>query len=124
MCQMLGEPQNDATFSRIRTEMSEYLLQRWKMPWMHDLLVASAEIDQEDVTLYREAQEAHYCRCGRAGPVDVTARAYRHLLAAVAGALPSSLASSRASCERPCANRKSRGRSALKRDSDEWSEEV
>ena len=43
---------------RVRTELSEYLLARWRTHWMHNLLVACAEIDQDDLNCYRSTQDA------------------------------------------------------------------
>jgi len=58
MCQMLGENLTGENFLRVRTELSEYLLARWRTHWMHNLLVACAEIDQDDLNCYRSTQDA------------------------------------------------------------------
>ena len=57
-CQMLGWNETAETSLKLRTELSGYLIEHWKTPWMHDLLVATAEIDLRDVQRYREADDA------------------------------------------------------------------
>ena len=52
MSMMLGLPQSFDTRKQLRIDVSDYLLERMQEPWMLDLLVASQELDIDDVALY------------------------------------------------------------------------
>ena len=52
MSMMLGLPQSFDTRKQLRIDVSDYLLERMQEPWMLDLLVASQELDGDDVALY------------------------------------------------------------------------
>ena len=48
-CMMLGIPQTAAHRDALRREVSDYLCERFDTPWMHRLLVASAELNADDM---------------------------------------------------------------------------
>ena len=58
MCQMLQLPQTPAKRQELRSDMSEYLLERLESPWMQDLMVATCELDHKEVQQARLLQSA------------------------------------------------------------------
>ena len=59
MTQMLELPQNAESRTRIRTELYEYLMTRYKEPWLHDMLVLTQELTAEQVQKFRESEGDH-----------------------------------------------------------------
>ena len=53
MTMMLGLPQTFASRTALRIEISDYLTSRTGEPWMHELMVALQEAQQEDVIKHR-----------------------------------------------------------------------
>ena len=53
-CMMLGLPRTLDNRSELRNALADYLCDRAEEPWMHDLLVATAEIDLDLVQQMRE----------------------------------------------------------------------
>jgi hypothetical protein len=53
---MLGRPSTLAARTALRIEISDYLYERLMAPWMHDLMVACAELRLEDVQAYRNGE--------------------------------------------------------------------
>eukprot|EP00959_Pyramimonas_sp_CCMP1952_P329762 6904155-Pyramimonas_sp.AAC.1 len=45
--QMLELPQNAETRAHIRRELYEYVMSRYKEPWLHDMLVLTQELTAE-----------------------------------------------------------------------------
>ncbi|MCP4245177.1 MAG: hypothetical protein GY772_31950, partial [bacterium] len=52
-CMMLGLPQTTEKRSALRSEVSDYLCERSESPWMHDMLAACGELDQDDIQTLR-----------------------------------------------------------------------
>ena len=58
MCQMMQLPQTAEKRQELRNDMSEFLLERLETRWMHDLMVATCELDHEEVKQARLLQSA------------------------------------------------------------------
>ena len=54
-CVMLGLAQTAENRQTLRTEVAAYLSDRYDVPWMHDLLVVTAELNIEDVEQFRSS---------------------------------------------------------------------
>ena len=52
-CMMLGLSQTACNRNALRQEISDLLLERLEMPWMHQLLVVCAELNVEDLEHFR-----------------------------------------------------------------------
>ena len=53
MTMMLGMSPSEPARNDLRIELSDYLIARIGEPWLHDIMVACQELQQEDVSLYR-----------------------------------------------------------------------
>ena len=53
MTKMLGVPGSLQARTDLRADISDYLMDRIGASWLHDIMVATCELDQEDVDLYR-----------------------------------------------------------------------
>ena len=53
MTMMLGLPHTPGARQDLRTELSDYLSERIREPWLQDIMVVCQELLQEDVNLYR-----------------------------------------------------------------------
>ena len=53
MTKMLGRPQTFESRKKLRLEIADYLLERVREPWMHDLMACLQEVEWEDVRAYR-----------------------------------------------------------------------
>ena len=62
MAMMLQRPQDVSTRARIRQELFQYGMDRWREEWLHDMLVVTQELEQEAVTAHRS--------CGADGPPE------------------------------------------------------
>ena len=58
MCQMLQLPQTAEKRQELRSDMSEYLLELLESPWMQDSMVATCDVDHEEVKQARLLQSA------------------------------------------------------------------
>ena len=56
MTQMLERAQNADTRTELRRELYEYLMSRHKEPWLHDILVATQELEADELQAYRDAE--------------------------------------------------------------------
>ena len=58
MTMMLAQPSSFNARQQLRTEISDYLMDRIREPWMHDLMVACQELPEKLVTLAKSARFA------------------------------------------------------------------
>jgi hypothetical protein len=65
MDMMLGRPPSRASRNELRVEISDYLLERIQLPWMHDIMVACQELGAKAA-----AELASECTLSLALPVD------------------------------------------------------
>ena len=49
MCQMKGLPANDHNIRQLRTELCDFIISNASEPWVHDLMVATRELTQEEL---------------------------------------------------------------------------
>ena len=54
-CMMLGLAQTVENRQALRTEVAAYISDRYDVPWLHDLLVVTAELNIEDVEQFRSS---------------------------------------------------------------------
>ena len=54
-CMMLGLAQTAENRQALRTEVAAYISDRYDVPWLHDLLVVTAELNIEDVEQFRSS---------------------------------------------------------------------
>ena len=55
MTMMLGIPSTPSTRAELRIDISDYLIDRIREPWLHDIMVACQELHKDDVTLHRSS---------------------------------------------------------------------
>ena len=68
MCMMMQEPQTAGARDALRIELSDYLLDRLRKPWMMDMMAAMCEVDAADVAL---ARKCGLLRAAGSEPIDV-----------------------------------------------------
>ena len=56
MTQMLERAQNEETRTQLRRELYDYLMRRHQEPWLHDILVATQELEADELQAYRDAE--------------------------------------------------------------------
>ena len=56
MCQMKGLPANIDNFKQLRIELCDFIISNASEPWVHDLMVATGELTQDELDSFRASQ--------------------------------------------------------------------